>query len=146
MILDGDQSLLEVAQETADVADHEDVERAFAGRGQHGLPGRSAPGRCPARRCHRPLEPGVDPPAARDAAILLLALSVGTEIVPRAGGRLAKRAGNPQAGDMVERERQGAFHGAGSFGMRSVSTLPLARCTSTSRRATTRARTTGLVE
>ena len=60
VVLDRDQRLLEVAQEAADVADDEDVEGAVLRGRDHRLPGRGPPGRRPARRRDRPLEPGVE--------------------------------------------------------------------------------------
>ena len=55
-VLDRNEGLLEVAQETAHVADDEHVEGASLRRGDHRFPGRRAPCRGPAGGSNGPLE------------------------------------------------------------------------------------------
>jgi hypothetical protein len=102
MVLHRDERLLEIAQEAGDVAHDEDVEGAGRGGADHRLPRRGAPGRRPARRRHRPLEAGIDEGIALDGAVLLLALGVGTEVVPLPGRRLTEPASRPHAAEVVE--------------------------------------------
>ena len=112
MVLDRDERLLEVPQEAGDIAHDEDVEGATLGRGDHRLPRRGPPGRGPARGSHRPLQAGIDEPVAFDGAVLLLALGVGTEVVPLTRGRLAEPSGRPHAGEVVELAGQRSLHAA----------------------------------
>ena len=141
MVLDRDERLLQVAQEAADVADDEDIEGATLGGGDHRLPGRGPPGRGPSRGGHRPLQPGIDEAIAFDGPVLLLALGIGTEVVPLAGRGLAEPSGRPHPGEVVKLSGQRSFHAAVLLS-EGQGTVPRPR-RSTSRSAATSARTTG---
>ena len=77
VIFDRDQSLLEVAQEAAHVADDEHVEGARLRRGDHRFPGRSPPGGRPARRSNGPLEATLGETVSGNGAVLLFKLGIG---------------------------------------------------------------------
>ena len=145
MVLHRDERLLEVAQEAADVAHHEDVEGTTLGRADHRLPGRGPPGRGPARGRHRPLQASIDEGVAFDGPVLLLALGIGTEVVPLAGRRLTEPSCRTHTGEVVELAGQRSLHAAVLLS-EGQGTVPRPRRRSTSRSAATSARTTGFIE
>ena len=58
VVLDGDEGLLEVAEEAAGISDDENLEGACTGSREHRLPLIRLPGALPSRRGNRPLETG----------------------------------------------------------------------------------------
>ncbi len=144
VVLDRDERLLEVPEEAGDVADDEDVETATLCGANHRLPRGGAPGRGPARRRDRPLESGIVEAVALDGPVLLLALGVGAEVVPLAGGGLAEPPCRPHALQIVELSGQDPLHAAVLLSA-GQGTVPRPRRRSTSRSAATRARTTGFM-